>query len=121
MQGLLFHFFFVTLCAGFSFVVTGSLWLTLLLFVVFGVIPACRLGEGDLMQMIGCFSIASIGICILFTATNTYLFIKENHCLWNSGASGKSPTILCNNDTFTFKELTEKIKAEPSKTNQERL
>lgn len=66
MQGLLFHFFFVTLCAVFSFVVTGSFWLTILLFVVFGVVPACRLGEGDLMQMLGGFSIASIGICILF-------------------------------------------------------
>jgi hypothetical protein len=113
MQGLLFHFFFVTLCAVFSFVITGSFWVTLLLFVVFGVIPACRLGEVDLMQMIGCFFITSICICILFTATKTYFYIKENNCLWNSGVLGESTTILCNNDTYTFKELTEKIKAEP--------
>lgn len=113
MHGLIFHFFFVALNSVFSYLSTGSIWLTLLLFVIFGVIPACRLGECDLMQRVGCFFIASICICILFNATKIYFYVKENNCLWNYGDLGESTTILCNNDTYTFKELAEKIKAEP--------
>ncbi|HGJ5866925.1 hypothetical protein [Arsenophonus nasoniae] len=66
MQGLLFHLFFVTLCAVFSFVVTGSLWLTLLLFVIFGVIPAFLLNEYRLFEMSGGFVLTMSALALLF-------------------------------------------------------
>lgn len=65
MRILIFHFFFIGVGTVFSLKVTGSFWLTLLLFVIFGVIPVFRLNEYHLQEMSVIFSSMIIGISMV--------------------------------------------------------
>lgn len=58
----MFHFFFIGIGVVFSLNVTGSFWITSLLFVIFGVIPVFRLNEYHLQEMSVIFSSMIIGI-----------------------------------------------------------
>lgn len=62
MRILMFHFFFIGIGVVFSLNVTGSFWITSLLFVIFGVIPVFRLNEYHLQEMSVIFSSMIIGI-----------------------------------------------------------
>ncbi|PAV01643.1 hypothetical protein CBG25_15465 [Arsenophonus sp. ENCA] len=65
MKILIFHFFFIGIGAFFSLNVTGSFWITALLFLVFGIIPVFRLNDYHLHEMSIIFSTMIIGISIV--------------------------------------------------------
>lgn len=69
MRILIFHFFFISVGVIFSLNVTGSFWITALLFLVFGVIPVFRLNEYHLQEMSVIFSSMIIGVSMVIAFT----------------------------------------------------
>ncbi len=65
MNKVIFHFLVIGAGTFFSLNVMGSFWITLLLFVVFGVIPVFRLNEYHLQEMSLIFSLMIIGFSIV--------------------------------------------------------
>lgn len=110
MRGLILYFFFIGLNAVFSYILTGSLWLSALLFVVFGVISAFGFNYCRLMHLSAVFLIATIAVSVLFSTIKPWYYFKNNNCSVNHEASENKTTIECNNIIYTLDNFFAEVK-----------